>query len=54
LKTTKPDAENAAKLLIDCMVRIGFLVDDALIARLVIEKWHGPTPGVDVYLRPLP
>ena len=37
-KTTKPDTDNLQKLLKDCMTRVGFWDDDALVVREVVEK----------------
>lgn len=37
-KTTKPDVDNAAKILIDCMTKLGFWWDDCQIACYRIDK----------------
>ena len=37
-KTTRPDCDNVAKLLIDCMTKLGFWLDDAQVARLRVSK----------------
>lgn len=37
-KTTKPDADNAAKILIDCMTKAGFWWDDSQISIYRIDK----------------
>lgn len=37
-KTTKPDADNAAKILIDCMTALGFWWDDCQISSYRIDK----------------
>lgn len=37
-KTTRPDCDNVAKLLIDCMTKLGFWVDDSQVARLRVSK----------------
>ena len=37
-KISRPDCDNVAKLLIDCMTKAGFWVDDAQICDLSIEK----------------
>ena len=39
-KTSRPDVDNVAKLLIDCMTKLGFWVDDAQIARLRVSKHY--------------
>lgn len=41
-KITKPDAGNASKHLEDLLARMRFITDDARIARLLVEKFHGP------------
>lgn len=51
-KTTRPDLDNSGKALIDCLVKLQFLYDDGQVARLTLEKFHGPTPGVTVRLEP--
>lgn len=46
-KTTKPDTDNLQKLLKDCMTRVGFWDDDALVVREVVEKrWVRNAPGI--------
>ena len=37
-KTTRPDCDNLVKILIDCMTKLGFWLDDAQVARLVVNK----------------
>ena len=37
-KTSKPDVDNVAKLLIDCMTRCGFWVDDSQVVILRLAK----------------
>lgn len=44
-KTSKPDADNIAKLIKDAIGTIVF-VDDALVSRLVVDKFYGPTAFV--------
>ena len=39
-KTTRPDVDNIAKLLIDCMTKLGFWVDDSQVARLRVSKHY--------------
>lgn len=48
-KASKPDLDNAQKLLQDCMTKVGFWKDDAQIASLVCEKFWAKTPGI--YIR---
>jgi len=46
---TKPDADNCAKLVLDCMTSAGVLEDDARVARLyVAKKVCGPDDVVGV------
>lgn len=33
-------------------MKLQFLYDDGQVARLVLEKYHGPTPSVTVRLEP--
>jgi Holliday junction resolvase RusA-like endonuclease len=49
-KTTKPDASNVVKHFEDLLVALGFIEDDALVSRLVVEKWWGPADAVGMYL----
>lgn len=51
-KTTRPDADNLVKQLADCLVKLQFIRDDGQIARLILEKFHGPEPGVTIRLDP--
>lgn len=50
-KTTKPDAGNAIKELEDVLTRMRFIVDDARIARLTAEKFHGPDTEVGIRIQ---
>ena len=47
-KTSRPDTDNLIKLLKDCMTRVGFWSDDAIVASEVTEKFYGMKPGVYV------
>jgi len=47
-KESKPDADNAAKHLTDLLVTMRFIGDDAKIARLIVEKFHGPEACVGI------
>lgn len=49
-KVSRPDAGNAAKHLEDILVRMRFLGDDAAVARLIVEKWHGREADVGIYI----
>lgn len=52
-KTTKPDCDNAIKLLNDICTDLGFWKDDAIIASLVIEKFYADQPGIYVCIESL-
>lgn len=52
-KDTKPDLDNAQKLLQDCMTGVGFWVDDSQIASLICEKFWAETPGIYIRLEKL-
>jgi Holliday junction resolvase RusA-like endonuclease len=49
-KTTKPDGSNLAKTTEDRLVAMRFLIDDGLVARLVVEKYWGDDAGITVQL----
>ena len=58
-KTTKPDADNIAKIFIDCMTRLGFWDDDCQIADYHVVKievnsrsrdYEGEQTGIDVFM----
>lgn len=46
-KASKPDADNIGKLIKDAISTIVF-VDDALVAKLIVTKFYGPTAFVRV------
>lgn len=47
---TKPDTDNLNKMLKDCMTKVGFWTDDALVCREITEKfWVKEKPGI--YIR---
>lgn len=48
-RTTKPDTDNLQKLLKDCMTKVGFWQDDALVCREIVEKFWTEIPGI--YIR---
>lgn len=48
-RTTKPDTDNLNKMLKDCMTKVGFWKDDALVVREIIEKFWSDKPGI--YIR---
>jgi Holliday junction resolvase RusA-like endonuclease len=51
-RTSKPDADNIAKLVADAINEIVFR-DDAQIAALTVQKVYGPLAGVTVSVSPL-
>lgn len=51
-KVTRPDCSNLAKTLEDRLVFLRFLEDDAQVAELHVEKWHGDQAGIGVTLAP--
>jgi Holliday junction resolvase RusA-like endonuclease len=54
-KATRPDADNIAKAAIDCLVKLQFMRDDGQVARLTVEKFHGPAElvGIRIKLAPM-
>lgn len=52
-KETKPDLDNAAKLLIDAMANVGFFkVGDQQIAWLAVRKYWAEAPSVRIDIKP--
>lgn len=58
-KTTKPDADNVAKIFIDCMTKLGFWDDDCQIADYHVVKievnvksrdYEGEQTGIEVFV----
>lgn len=49
--TVKPDCSNWVKQLEDCLVKMGFLGDDSQVASLMVSKWWGDNPGIDVMMQ---
>ncbi len=45
-KVTRPDVDNLAKSVLDCMVNAGWLKDDNLIVELILKKIHSETAQV--------
>lgn len=53
-RTSKPDTDNLQKMLKDCMTRTGFWLDDAQVAREVVEKrWADEPSGIYIEVTPL-
>lgn len=53
-KTSKPDCSNVSKHLEDLLVRLRFIVNDAHVARHVIEKYFGPESEVGIRIQIAP
>lgn len=52
-KTTKPDTDNSIKLLKDCMTKLGYWRDDALVASEITQKFWAAIPGIYVKIEEL-
>ena len=52
-KTTRPDTDNLQKLLKDCMTKVGFWTDDALVASEIVEKFWAEQPGIYIHIEEL-
>lgn len=50
-KTSKPDAGNASKHIEDVLTKLRFITDDSRIARLTVEKLHGPEAYVGIRIQ---
>ena len=53
-RLSKPDTDNLQKLLKDCMTKVGFWDDDALVASEIVEKFWAEVPGIYVRIDRLP
>ena len=47
---SKPDFDNSAKLIIDCLGREKFFNDDGQIAGALVHKWRSPIIGIYIHL----
>lgn len=52
-RITKPDTDNLQKLLKDCMTKVGFWKDDALVASEISEKFWAAVPGIYIQVNSL-
>ncbi len=52
-RITRPDTDNLQKLLKDCMTRVGFWEDDALVCQEVTEKFWAEIPGIYIAVMPV-
>ena len=53
-KTSKPDTDNLQKLLKDCMTKLGFWKDDALVCSEICQKFWAKIPGIFICVEELP
>ena len=53
-RTSRPDADNLAKDLLDALQATGFFKNDSQAACLIIRKFDGPIPGIFVRVSNLP
>ena len=50
-KITRPDCDNLVKMVLDCLVKSGYIVDDSNVTALSVTKWfHHKGPFVDVII----
>lgn len=49
-KVSRPDAGNVSKHLEDMLVRLRFIHDDQQVAKLTVEKFHGPESQVGIFI----
>lgn len=52
-KITKPDTDNLQKLLKDVMTKLGYWVDDNLVASEIVEKFWAEKPGIYIRIEDL-
>jgi Holliday junction resolvase RusA-like endonuclease len=45
--TSRPDADNLAKLVLDAAMRVGLIGDDSCVARLLVMKSWSDEPGLE-------
>lgn len=53
-KTSKPDTDNLQKLIKDCMTKLGFWKDDALVCSEICQKFWAKIPGIFICVEELP
>ncbi len=49
-KTSKPDCSNLAKTMEDCLVRMGFMIDDGQVFSLHVLKFYDSNPGIRIII----
>lgn len=53
-RTSRPDTDNLQKMLKDCMTKLGYWKDDALVVRELVEKkWADEPGGIRIKIVPL-
>ena len=52
-RITKPDTDNLNKLLKDCMTKLKYWKDDALVASEICEKFWAAIPGIYIRIEEL-
>ena len=52
-KHTRPDTDNLQKMLKDCMTKLGYWTDDALVASEIVEKFWADVPGIYIKIEEL-
>lgn len=52
-RITKPDTDNLQKMLKDCMTKLRFWKDDALVASEIVEKMWSDVPGIYIRIEEL-
>ncbi len=51
---TRPDLDNLAKMVLDCMTRMAYWRDDGQVAMLTIAKQWGERPGIGICAEQMP
>lgn len=49
---SKPDWDNAAKGIADCLARLRFIDQDSRVVDGRVRKWRGDTPGIAIRIAP--
>lgn len=52
-KTTRPDLDNLAKMLLDTMTKLCFWKDDAIVVQLSLTKIWNQEPGIKITITQL-
>lgn len=52
-RLSRPDTDNLQKMLKDVMTKLGFWIDDSLVASEIIEKFWADTPGIFIQIEAL-